>query len=436
MKIVTLDWRGFGDFSAVGQLTKKIFSFGEGYSVHPIQCIDDMHCNVFDVSKDGKLEPVFNWKVKHDAVLHHVRTLAPSILYIRLSPHVPTLELGCKLATTLPHVPVIVHYMDQPSLKGMSPTRAAYIQQMYDMLVRRATRVYTIHESSVPWLQEAYGCQPEVLANFVQEEATPNLQLGELMKRPLKIHYFGSIDRKMNADAIAKVCKVVSNLEWVSFSIWSNSGVWGDVKDISDSSSNISVAPSNLPEKEFQAKMKEADLLLLPYNSDDESRAFLKHSFSNKFVDYLEVGGVILCYGSTEIPTVKSCADSGLALVCEDEDSLKKLFSSRTALLAQLQTLNLKDYSKKVKEISVSQQKKVKDFFATLAACSSKADNKAQINSDTVWVENEVNQKMLSFLIRQKFFDLAQPSQKQSLAASLMSRIMLARGYRGFDYEV
>lgn len=439
VKVVTLDWRQLGDFSAVGQLTKKIFSAGRGISVHSLQCLDDgPFCNLFTFSTGRGLQNVFGHKIAHDAALNHVRQLEPDALYLRLSPHKGVLEFATKLVVTLPHVPLIVHYMDKPSFVSMSVSRKAYIVHLYRFLVLRADSIYAIHESSLPWLREEYAREARVLANFINVETPTKNILNNVLDRPIQISYFGSIDLKMNAGAIASVCRAVSNLPWVRLSIWSNSGIWGDVKEIYEASSNIEVFVSNLEDLAFKVKLAEADLLLLPYNLDVNSLSFLKHSFSNKFVDYLEAGGVILCVGSPEIPTVQSCKAFGLSLVLETEAEISSVFLSKDALLSRLSALDLEQYESRIKSLRLTQTKRLEVFFEDIkshAAVPPSEVHQPCENTSKCWTGEGLQQRQLAFLIRRKFFDLVN-GQQQSLSSTLMAQIIKSKGYRGFDYEI
>jgi glycosyltransferase involved in cell wall biosynthesis len=444
VNIVTLDWRKFGDNSAVGKLTEKIFSAGKGIAVHSIQCLNDgVSCRVYTRLVNGSMQDFFRQRVAHDAVLHHIRKLDPGALYIRLSPHTGVLELACKLVVTLPHVPLIVHYMDKPNFKGIAPTRAAYLAELYRFLALRADSVYTIHESSLAWLQEEYGRDARVLANFIAEEPCRQYDMRELQERPIRIYYFGSIDPKMNAEAIASFCRIISNVPWISFSIWSNNlnwsdtQTWGKIQSVIEASSNIEITKSNLDNTTYKAKLAEADLLLLPYNLDEESRSFLKHSFSNKFVDYLEVGGVILCLGSRDIPTVQSCYESGLSLVFENEADLESAFASKEVFLGRLAALNLDQYAERIRPLKEAQSKHLQAFFDDIKSQSAARPlSPAAGHEESLhgWSGDGIQEQQLSFLIRRKFYDKA--NGQQSLSATLMAKIIKAKGYQGFDYEV
>ena len=437
MSIITLDWRRFGDFSAVGQLTEKIFSFEPALDVYPLQCLDDgVSCCLFHRRDTGALHDVFGKKVFHDTAINRIRKLAPRAIYVRLSIHSGTLELACKLAVALPDVPLVLHYMDKPDLAGLSGTRAQYLTEMYRFLAARAHRIYTIHDSSIAWIEQEYGRRAHVLANFVAQETHAQHDLSDWQNRKIRIRYFGSIDRKMNAAALADVCRVVSNLPWVELSIWSNSGVWGDVKDLRDRSDNISISHSNLDGEAFRAKMAGADLLLLPYNLDETSRRFLRHSYSNKFIDYLEAGGIILCLGGAEIPTVQACRESGLSLVFGSVEALSAAFVSRAALEERVSELNLQTYNTKIRQIKTAQQARVRVFFDDLKGLEPAANLRADPAATGAGnaAPDPLEAGKLGFLIRRKFLD--QMAGRQSLSASLMGRLLRRKGYQGFDYEI
>lgn len=436
VKIITLDWRKYGDYSAVGQLTKKIFSEKNEFAIYSVQCLEKQSlCNMFHCSPDGTIARVFDEEIFHDALQNYIRSLDPNIFYVRLSPHKGVLELAIKLKVAFKHIPMIVHYMDKPSFKEMPAATRIYLTEMYRFLVRRAQSIYVIHEKNRDWIRAEFGRDAKILANFIKEVPNRKYNMLELDSRAIKIAYFGSIDRKMNADSIALFCRVVSNIPWVQFSIYSNSGTISEIDHVCQVSNNITFSDSSLSEASYQASLREADLLLLPYNIDAESCKFLKHSFSNKFVDYLEVGGMILCFGSRQTPTVQSCLESGLAVVFETEDQLRRAFSSKSNLLSHLSTLKLGEQIPRVRNLIASQRQRVLDFYdeIRILAPSTRRYALAEHQQDFLWGEHSI--KQLNFLIRRRYYDYYSCSQ-QSLSVTLMSQLLKRKGYAGFDFEM
>lgn len=435
IKIITVDWRKYGDFSAVGQLTRKIFSSQNDFSIYPVKCYEnEPDCEIFRCSSNNVAFPLHGEAIRHDAAQNFIRMLRPDMIYVRLSPHRGVLEFATKLKVAFPEIPMLLHYMDKPSFKGMPTASAIYLSELYGFLVRRAESVYVIHESNREWIRSKFGRESKVLSNFIQKLPNRPMLCKDLECRAIKISYFGSIDSKMNSDSIILFCKIISKLPWVQFTIHSNSGVTSSIRNLANSSQNIILRESNLTEWEYDDSLRRSDLLLLPYNFDAESQQFLMHSFSNKFVDYLEVGGIILCIGSKQTPTVQCCFESELALVVENEEQLKKVFSSRTAFLRCLSALKLEKYVPQVETLMAAQLQRINDFHREIRSLAVSGLWNLQ-GSSRSWAYSEQNISQLSFLIRRRFFD-QYAGGKQSLSVTLMSQLLKRKGYSGFDYEM
>jgi hypothetical protein len=433
--IITIDWRKYGDFSAVGQLTEKIFTEVEDFDVYSVQVLDDYQkCRFFKRSDNGNMESLVSWPIFQDAAMNELRSISPTAIYIRLSPHKPTLEFACKLAATLNNVPLIVHFMDTPYLIDMRNSTKVYILAMYKFLMNRASAVYTIHSSSLQWIKDTYGKNANVLGNFIKFPSKKEEKKETLQK--VSIAYFGSIDRKMNAATLISFAKIVRDLEWVEFSIWSNSGIWGELKELSEGSSNIKIRNSNLTSEEYTRQIQKADYLLLPYNMDDQSIEFLRHSYSNKFIDYVESGGKILCVGPNEIPTVKECIESNVGIVATDLNTIQEILINPESLNNAAVSVFGSEYTNSVTKLSEHKKELIAAFINYLGKLAEKQTPSVS-NCVPIRRPNKNSQEInniLSFLIKRKFYD--HQTRKQSLAATLASSQLKSYGYKGFDYEI
>lgn len=437
VKVVTIDWRRFGDFSAVGQLTKKIFAEFERIELYPIQCVDRVFCKVSKCNDGGPLEAVFENNVTHDAVQNYIKKNCLTTIYLRLSPNIGVLELACKLIATQPSISLIVHYMDKPSLSGDTISKANYIKAMYHFLTARAASVYTISRDSQQWLLDNYGCTSRVLANFTKSIPDIRLDIKSLEKRDLKISYFGSVDPNMNSEALAFFCRLVASCPWIKFSIWTNSHEVNlhTLRKISNSCVNINIANSNLDVNSYKLKLKEADFLLIAY--DHECNELLQHSFSNKFIDYLEAGSFILCFGPPEAPVVKSCQELGLPLVFKTEEELSLACQSKERLLGTLANFDLNKYKSHIRLMKKAQLEGVISFLTDLQNITNDKSPSCSIDkphNSKQLIESDKQMQQLSFLIRRKYYD--RMTGQQSLSATIMAALLRAQGYRGLDYEI
>lgn len=434
LKVFTVDWRKFGDYSAVGQLTKKLFSSSEELAIFSLQCLNGNDgCNLYTVEGD-KLSCLHDGHLMQDSVQAWVKSSDMDVIYIRISPHIQTLEMACKLAVVVPRIPLVVHYMDQPFLDELSISERNYIKQMYSFLIKRSSAFYTIHESSVYDLSVKYHKKVNVVGNFFNAQI-PNNQFSKLKnKNVVEVSYFGSLDKKMNAQALSECCKAIAGKSWLKLTIWSNSGLWGDVEQYVLDNKNITFNPSSLSEEEYLDKLLAADILLLPYNIDTYSTEFLKHSFSNKLIDYLATGNLIVGYGSAEIPTMSDCLKYSLAIVCAELAELQSLFSNRASLVRSVEGLLDSGHEEKLKLFAKLKQAGLCDFYNNLnnLACSSvpKTDRGYFIES----CDAEFRPELLSFVIRRKFLDKMMSTQ--SLSSTISAQMLLALGYKGFNYEI
>ncbi|MEZ0153476.1 MAG: glycosyltransferase [Candidatus Reddybacter sp.] len=429
--IVTVDWRRYGDFSAVGQLTKKIFSEVDNLDVYPIQVLDQEKCRFFRKKDNASIEELVDWPIYQDAAINLIRNKPVACFYVRLSPHKSTLEFACKLACVFGNVPLVVHFMDTPHLGEMRESTSRYIMAMYNFLMARADRVYTIHDSSVQWVENTYKRRAYVLGNFIKDSSFNKSKKG--CARRINVSYFGSIDLKMNAAALISFARLVSKLDWAELSIWSNSGVWGELKDLNEKKDNINVKDSHMSDEEYSKNIQQADYLLLPYNIDDSSVEFLKYSYSNKFIDYVEGRGKVICFGSPEIPSVRECIESRVGIVVTSLDQLEAIFSSIESLSiasSEFYGANFENKRNEIKEKKYIFINEFKQYLSSLEVPGSGLGERKVISNNNA---NDIS-KNLEFLIKRKFFDKV--THKQSLAATISACMLKSRGYRGFDYEV
>lgn len=444
INIVTLDWREFGDFSAVGQLTKKIFSFSDDFSIYPIQCIKGGNfCKLSKWTKNEGLNDFFGYSIPHDATLNFLKKISPNILYLRLSPNIKVLELALKILSACPNLKLIVHYMDKPHLEERVSSETIYIEKLYEHLIKKSCWIYVIHESVIQWVLYKYGRKSSVLRNFIDKECPISFDFKTLINKKINIYYFGGIDKKMNTSTIEFFCRKISNLPWIEFSIWSTTqdswGNWGEIQKIIKESNNIKVHSSSIDESAYVEKLREADLLLIAYNIDNKSIDYLEHSFSNKLIDYLEAGRPIMCIGSDRIPTVDACKKlSNGVIVFENETQLSQALYSKEKFIGRLRNLSQESFCRQREDIKYNGINLIKDFFEKIKSISDqRSENNIHLRSE---MKKKLNQDfytklMLSFLIKRKFID-HQNGNVQSLSASLMAYLLKKRGYNGFDYEI
>jgi hypothetical protein len=435
-----IDWRQYGDFSAVGQLTKKIFSqLPNEYNVFQLKTNWNSLKLTF-LSINNNVERIVKWDIFPDAALQEVKANnGEKVFYLRLSPNIAALELSIKLRVSNPDAALIVHYMDKPDLSEFSASKKHYVEVMYRYLIKNSNIFLTINSTSVDALKLNYGRTPLVLGNFVsttnqlisQQYKNQTINLDIKNKERFIIKYFGSIDKKMNASAITAFASCISKYPSVDFLIYTNSGLWGELKDIVDKTENIMVKTSGLSEDDYIKEMAQSDFLLLPYNTDKWSTSFLGHSFSNKLVDYIESGSEILAFGPKTIPTLNFCFTKklGTYLSCNkellqffenlcngDKKRNTNLINDEVSEFIELGKSSVSKFMLDIEEVHLDMPSELKNLASAKLLCEK---NKAI---------------HLGFLIKRKILD--NKTGQQSLSASIAGNILKKYGYSGFDYEI
>jgi hypothetical protein len=429
--LILLDWRSFGDFSAVGQLTKKIFSKVDGQDIYSIQT--DFNGPKSKISKveDGETKAIVNWKMFQDAVVKEVKLIRGSkALYVRLSPSKSTLELAVKLKLAIDGLKVIVHYMDKPFLEEYSISMRRYILNLYSFLIKNSDLFLTINESSIKELSNSYFVSPEVLGNFVDLETfTINKETTRTFRNNKYVAtYFGSLDKKMNYVGVLDFCRAIACNKNVTLNIWTNSGLWGPLKELVESNFNINCGESKFSETEYKNKLTNSDFLVLPYNPDISSSEFLQHSFSNKLVDYIEAGTQVLVYGPASIPTIEFCISNEFGCYFSSKEELNAFFSDSQ----KLKNANEVNYSESLLKFVSKSNYYVDKFLESITKMS--ANDGLNFSHLPEPCSEEFIKSQLNFLIRRKFLDVM--TEKQSLSASISAHMLKKCNYKGFDFEI
>jgi FkbM family methyltransferase len=86
---------------------------------------------------------------------------------------------------------------------------------------------------------------------------------------------------------------------------------------------HVSLDNADLDPETYRKWLAEADILLLAYNFDPETAAYLRFSFANKLPEYLASDAPVLAYGPSDIGTMRFLRDRNAALIVSERGSGK-----------------------------------------------------------------------------------------------------------------
>ena len=423
--VVIIDWREYGDFSAVGQLTKKLFEhIHPDFDLYLLKVnFSNYNLDILEI-KDAENRLLEKDKI-HSFALNWLKKINPSYVYIRLSPCLSKLELAVKIMISFPKVKYYCHYMDKPKIKDKRMSQSKYIEMLYKTIFKYSDITYLIHESiESKKTISSYAKKVCVLGNFVESQnvkaydhSLTSLKKKLMNKIPIKIVYFGSIDQEMNKEALYSLIRAIeseaNNLIGAKFDLYSSAV---KKETISYQSHNIRIIGSSFSNDEYHTRLKESDVLFIAYNINGPSTDFLQDSFSNKLVDYASSGRPILFYGDKTIPTAQAIEKYNLGICVNTEKELQSLLSDHNYFIKKVSMLleARKQQGSTPREFLDSRLELFKDFKEHLANMHKQKYQISQVYSSPSSLS--LKEKIL---IKQIILD--QHLHKESLTSTLMN---------------
>jgi len=158
-----------------------------------------------------------------------------------------------------------------------------------------------------------YGRPFYPLANYVDQEVVARVGNDDTFI----VRYCGALAENMTRDTVWSVIDAVEALasegHVIKLEIYTMA--WCLKAAIPKRSRNVSVAEL-VSDQAYPQLLASSDLLLIGYNFDAESIAYVRYSMANKLADYLSAGVPTLVIGPEEIETVRFCKAKDIGFVC------------------------------------------------------------------------------------------------------------------------
>lgn len=228
--------------------------------------------------------------------------------------------------------PVVTWLMDDwpERLRADTPAQAAAMDSDLRQLFARSALNLAISDGMAKVFRERYGCEFEVAHNGVVPEAWQAIARVEKAvgpQRPLRVRYAGSLAPDTTHDSVMSVARAVSRLAErgvdICFEGHTQTHWYEKFADQFNALSSVSVQTSNLAEQDYRAWLSQADIVLLAYNFDEDTKRYLQYSFANKMPELLASGAPLLAYGPLQLETMAYLHRNDLGeIVSEERDDL------------------------------------------------------------------------------------------------------------------
>lgn len=246
-----------------------------------------------------------------DTVLKACIAFSPEVLYLRLDDSLRILAFADRLTAAV-DTPIVLHMMDDwPNrLRQQRPDEYPRAVATLKRLIGASAVRLSISNAMSNAYRQRHGVEFIPLANGVDVSALPaadhTTPIAFSPDRPFTIRYMGGLARDMTSGSVMEVARAVSELSRgipVLLEIytmdWYLEAARAGVAGLDGVKVNPLVAAAKYPQL-----LASADALLIAYNFDDESMAYVGLSLANKLPECLASGVPIIAYGPRQMPTI------------------------------------------------------------------------------------------------------------------------------------
>lgn len=243
----------------------------------------------------------------------------PHVVYFRPSDKPPHFFASCMNLIRMLDVPVVTHVMDDwVSRHDLGGLQATFRAQMREVLNGSAGRL-AISPGMAAAYNKRYGHSFFGLANYVTAMPELSVSTNEIFT----IRYCGGLDASMTRETIRKVACVVEELCASGTRIRFDIHTMPWYLAFAESMASVNVGFHGLASAaEYPKLLGRSDLLLIGYNFDEQSIAYVRYSIANKLADYLNSGVPVLLVGPREIETIGFCENRSIGVTCTDDDTV------------------------------------------------------------------------------------------------------------------
>ncbi len=260
-------------------------------------------------------------------------------------------------------------------LRTSDPVWFAEIDADLRELFKKSAVNFAISEGMAEAFGKRYGASFHVAHNGVRTKDWPTRNHPE--RRDVLIRYAGSLAPETTQSSVADAARAVSVLARQGVPVRMEGRTqahWmAPYGKALNTLAGVSFAASAFDEAAYRRWLSEADILLVAYNFDDATRAYLKYSFANKVPETMAAGAAILAYGPEDLESLSCLKRSGAALVVADPDpaALEAAIASLAQDAAKREALGAAARAFAFRNFDLARMKR--DFRSALAGAAARA---------------------------------------------------------------
>ncbi|MCA8896803.1 MAG: hypothetical protein KDA48_16210, partial [Amphiplicatus sp.] len=241
------------------------------------------------------------------------------ILYRPVADHLYLHDAALRLIDSLGK-PYALWLMDDwpERLRNTNPAAHERIDEDLRRLFACSYANFAISDSMADTFRERYGVEFDVVRNGVRKIDWPQRRSEKQQARsPIRLRYSGNLAPDMTRDSVLETAQAVAKLREEGVDIVFEGRTQPHWKRFADELfaglDGVTFSTASMPMDSYRRWLTNADILLLAYNFDEETKRYVQYSFANKAPELLAAGSAIIAYGPDYIDTIDYLAQRGLA---------------------------------------------------------------------------------------------------------------------------
>lgn len=312
--VLILDMTELGSSSATGQIKKTLFS---GWPEGRLAQVFAAGHGRFGLWRGGRAPLALDDPGDAEEAVAWCQSFDPDVVYFRPHDHPAYFhDFALEVIDAL-GVPVVTHLMDDwPARAGR---RAGAVFRRLPAVLAESATCFSICEAMSQAFEARYGVPFQAIGNGIEPQAWTALD-GERATRdagdPLVMRYVGGLAEDMGVTSLTDVAGVVDALHGelgLRFEVHTPPGWRPKAETLFARYRGVSVHETGVSEEDYRRILVGCHMLLIAYNFDARSIAYVRYSMANKMPECLASGVPVLAYGPLAVATIAYLAEHGVA---------------------------------------------------------------------------------------------------------------------------
>lgn len=260
----------------------------------------------------------------HDALIELCKAYDPDVILYRPLDDRDDLHDFAMKAIEAIDAPVITWVMDDWLARLKRKSRSRHKRYFEDMkrLVARAHTNFAISSPMQFEMERRLGGAFSVLANGIDVATWTSIQGHVPGTRPgLLLRYAGGLAHDMcrkSVIALAEAVEALAQTRDIRLEINTHSHWLSDAQADFAAFRATSLTATEYGEEDYFRWLSEADILVVAYNFDDTSGAYVRYSMANKIPEVLASGRAVLAIGDLDYASIAHLHRSGAAMIVSE----------------------------------------------------------------------------------------------------------------------